>query len=317
MKLRNLEFGTVFCAPGARGFFGEGYWYHPIWKAMGLTWKNTTFVAKTTTLNARAGNMPLKADGITPRNLRPKCIMVDFRQGLVLNAVGLSGPGLCQLLKDWRWQAAKQPFMLSFMSIGETPQERINELRAFITTMLELQPRISVAIALQLNFGCPNTDHAPAERFDELQTMLDLTQCLDIPVMVNFSVAAPIDIMVCAASHSACDGLWIANTVPWGDPRIDWQRLFGDTVSPLTRHGLPPGGLSGPPCLPLAIKAVEQVRAAGVTKPIVAGNGVRRAADAEKLLWSGADGIAIGTAAMLRPWRMRSIIRAANAVVAA
>jgi dihydroorotate dehydrogenase len=312
MKLRNIEFGNVFCAPGARGFFGEGYWYHLPGTAVGLTWRRTTFVAKTTTLEARVGNMPLKTDHITPLELRPKCIIIDFRRSLVLNAVGLSGPGFESLADRGRWQLLTEPFMLSFMSVADTADERIAELESFIRELLVRLPRLKAPVALQLNFGCPNTEHAPTERFAELATMLDMTSALGIPIVVNFSVAAPIDIMVTAAKHPACDALWIANTVPWGDPRIDWVKLFGSPASPLTGRGFPAGGLSGPPCLPIAISAVKAVRAAGVTKPIIAGNGVLRARDVSALRHVGTTGIAIGTVAMLRPWRMRSIITAAQ-----
>src|SRR5687768_15371924 len=104
MRLRSIEFGPVFNAAGAQGFFGEGYPYHRWWKLMGLTFKGCGLVAKTTTLHQRPGNMPLQDDGITPQEWRPKCIVVRPLQGVVLNAVGLSGRGAKPLLDDGRWQ---------------------------------------------------------------------------------------------------------------------------------------------------------------------------------------------------------------------
>jgi len=50
MILRGIEFGNVFNASGARGFFGEGYVYHRLWRPFGLSYDGSTFVAKTTTL---------------------------------------------------------------------------------------------------------------------------------------------------------------------------------------------------------------------------------------------------------------------------
>ncbi len=76
MKLRKTEFGKVFCAAGARNFFGteaDAYWFHRFWlfravywvmsqilgRPWGLNYAGSTFVTKTTTLGARDGNMPL------------------------------------------------------------------------------------------------------------------------------------------------------------------------------------------------------------------------------------------------------------------
>src|SRR3990167_10121613 len=104
MRLRGIWFRPVATAAGTQGFFGEGYWYHPLWKRLGMTFKQCGFVAKTTTLQMRVGNMPLQADGITPQHMFPRCIVVSLRKGVVLNAVGLSGPGARALLDDGRLQ---------------------------------------------------------------------------------------------------------------------------------------------------------------------------------------------------------------------
>jgi len=58
--MRGIDFGPVWGASGVLGFFGEGYWYHRYWKPFGLNFSGVTFVAKTTTLKERSGNMPLK-----------------------------------------------------------------------------------------------------------------------------------------------------------------------------------------------------------------------------------------------------------------
>lgn len=104
MQLRGIHFRPVCNAAGAQGFFGEGYPHHRWWKRLGLTFENCGFVAKTTTLLKRSGNMPLADDGITPREWKPKCIVVKPLAGVVLNSVGLSGPGAKALLDDGRWQ---------------------------------------------------------------------------------------------------------------------------------------------------------------------------------------------------------------------
>src|SRR5271157_6436210 len=101
MKLRGIEFGNVFNASGARGFNGEGYWFHSLWRWFGLDYTGSTFTAKTTTLMLRPGNMPVDAKGRMLGWL-PDCIVVKPWAGVALNAVGLSGPGILALVEQWQ-----------------------------------------------------------------------------------------------------------------------------------------------------------------------------------------------------------------------
>src|SRR5208282_391343 len=98
--LRGIDFGNVFNASGARGFHGEGYWFHRLWRPFGLDYAGSTFVAKTTTLMPRMGNMPIDESG-KPVGMLPDCIVVKPAAGVVLNAVGLSGPGILALTEAW------------------------------------------------------------------------------------------------------------------------------------------------------------------------------------------------------------------------
>src|SRR3989338_5663965 len=108
MVLRGIDFRHILGGSGTQGFFGEGYPFHKILKPLGLNFEGSTFVAKTTTLRSRKGNLPLKEDGITPAEFFPECIKVYFCKGIVLNAVGLSGPGAKFLFEDGRWQKIKK-----------------------------------------------------------------------------------------------------------------------------------------------------------------------------------------------------------------
>ncbi|MBW3538588.1 hypothetical protein KY386_03815 [Candidatus Parcubacteria bacterium] len=326
MELRGVEYGRVFCAPGARGFFGEGYWYQRVFRLFfGRGLRRATFVGKTTTWHPRLnpekkqGNMPLRDDNITPKELRPKSIVINWRKAHVVNAVGLSGPGARYLLEHgkrrWlrrplRWQDRIKPFMISFMPIAPTKAERLQQLRDFVSLLARYLPEFKAPVALQLNFACPNTGEAPAELFGEIDESFDIAEHLGIAVLANFNPVVPLQVARRTADHPACYGLWIANSVPWGDPRIDWLELFDTLVSPLAHLG--GGGLSGPRCLPLSISKLVELRQAGVTKPIIIGNGIQTKQAAEWAFRAGADGIALGIVGMVRPWRMRSIIKAAN-----
>lgn len=325
MLLRGNKFPNVWCASGARGFFKERYKYHFLAILLGMTWKRTAFVSKTTTLSYNKGNMPLARNRISPKQLHPKCIKVYPWYAHTLNAVGLSGPGAEYLFKTRRWDKIKEPFMISFMTIADTKEERLNEFRHFCRLMKRYMSRFEAypnRIAVQLNFACPNTGHDLHKRYAELKEMLDIAADLGIPVVVNFNPLVPVNVIMVCQEHPACDAVWIANTIMWESPgseAINWAlfkdsgHIPGNLTSPLTARGFKqPGGLSGPQCLPFTIKKVGEARDAGFTKPIIAGNGVQRREDVIALREAGASGVALGIVGMVRPWRMRGIIKEAH-----
>lgn len=321
LTLRGTHYGSTFCAPGALGFFGEGYPYHRVAKMLGMTWHDTGFVSKTIVYPPRTGNMPFKGDKLTPsERLIPRSIVLKPWSGHVLNAIGLSGPGAEWAFGTGRWQVRTEPFMISFMSVASTPDERLAETKLFVDLMKTYLTSFRAKVAVQANRACPNTGHPPEEFYEETTAMLDLLAELGIPIVVNYNPTVPGEVMQRTAAHDACDALWIANTIPWGDPRIDWQAIFGTTESPIANRKLPVpggGGLSGPVCLPHTIERVLEARRLGVGVPIVAGNGIQSARDVRRVRDAGADAVAIGTVAMVRPWRMRSIITEANSYCAA
>lgn len=327
MKLRGIEFGNVFNASGARGFYGEGYWFHRLWRPFGLDYTGSTFVAKTTTLLPRKGNMLLDPDN-RPLDLLPDCIVVKPWKGVVLNAVGLSGPGALALTQKWGDTSEKisngvlwrppPKFMLSFMSVHPTLEERLREALAFAVMMaFVVSAHGKEKFALQMNFSCPNVGLGMdrySDLADEIRQVLDILEPLGIPLLVKVNALFPPDVVRDVVErHAACDGLIVSNTIPWGQlrKRIDWKALFGSDTSPLAKYD-GGGGLSGKPLLPIVKDWVARVRVAGVKKNIVAGGGILTASDAHQLLDVGADAIELGSVAILRPWRVGGIIRDVN-----
>lgn len=311
MRLRGIDFGPVLDASGVRGFFGEGYPYHRWLRPFGLDFTGSTFVAKTTTLFARAGNMPLGSD-LSPRERFPRCIVVKPWKGVTLNAVGLSGPGATALLETRRWQRRKKPFFLSFMSVAPTAAERTEELRAFVALLRSRLSEFNAAFGLQINLSCPNVGLHPEDAEREALEALDAAAGLGVPLMPKFSVTLPADVAERVSRHPACDALCVSNTVPWGalPDKIDWRGLFGTDVSPLARFG--GGGLSGRPLLPIVRDWLRGARCRGISVPINAGGGILSPEDALGLLAEGASSIFIGSMTMLRPWRVQQTICAAT-----
>lgn len=309
MRLRGTDFGCVLDASGARGFFGEGYWYHR-W-IPGLRFEGATFVAKTTTLNARAGNMPLRDDW-TPLERRPKCVVVKLRKGVALNAVGLSGPGAEALFAKGEWQKRTEPFFLSFMPIENEFTAKIDEVNAFARIFKEHLPSFKAPVALQVNLSCPNVGHRSDDFVRESIFVLAHLEQLGVPLMAKFSVTtAPEDVLEIAKMR-ACDAVCVSNTVPWGKlpERVDWKGLFGSETSPLAKLG--GGGLSGKPLLPIVADWVGRIRELGFAKPINAGGGILAPDDVWTLGKAGADSVFLGSIVMLRGWRVRETIMAAK-----
>lgn len=235
MKLHDVEFGCVFNASGARNLTGQGYWFHRVGSPFGLECRGSTFVAKTTTLLPRAGNMPLKEDGETPREWKPRCIVVNHRKGIALNAVGLSGPGAKRLLDSGRLQGRTDPLVLSFMSMQTTPADRAEGLRQYVHLMSGYLPTFLAPVALQINFSCPNVGLNPHELVEEVGQAMEIAGALEIPLVPKFNATVPVEPIVEISRHPNFSALCMSNTIPWGQiaDRIDWLELFGTAQSPL------------------------------------------------------------------------------------
>lgn len=321
LTLKGIDFGKIFCATGARGFYGEGYPFHRLWRHYGMDWNGTGFSGKTLTLLPRRGtkhnepgNMPLKEDGVTPQELSPRCIWTNFRTGEMINAVGLSNFGAKFYLDSGQYQKIDRPFFISFMCMAGDRAGREAELREFCQLLKRYLSRFKAAVALQLNFGCPNSDHDLTEFYTEICQLCELAKSLlGIPVVVNCNALMPTRILI--EVSQVADALWIGNTIPFKDAltreQISWQR-FGEE-SPLRRRGIKAdGGLSSPDCFPFTLSKIAQLRDSDVRIPIVGGNGIRTRMDIIELHLVGADAAFIGSLAVVRPRSMKTVIEAAN-----
>lgn len=302
-----IDFGPVWCASGARGFFDEGYWFHK-W-VPGLSWKGSTFVAKTTTLEARVGNMPL-AGAWEPKGLFPSCIRIYPWRGHALNAVGLSGPGVLDLLSTERWQHRRKPFQLSFMPVSADKGARFAEATAFAKLLNEHREDFAVRFGLQVNLSCPNTGHDAFELVKEAEELLAhiRTHLPSMPLIAKVNILWPVEMAACLDADAIC----ISNTIPWGTApgRIDWHGLFGSEISPLDHLG--GGGLSGAPLLLLVAAWIERLRAAGYRGHVNACGGILRPDDVDVVVRAGANSVSLGTIAMLRGWRLQGTIKRAR-----
>lgn len=257
----------------------------------------------------------MKEDGITPKEWKPKCIIVKPWTGVMLNAVGLSGPGAKALLRDGRWQERKgEPFFISFMSVAKDAIARLSELREFVKLLKPYLSDFDTKIGLEMNFSCPNVGLDPLALVSEVCQALNLAAELNIPLRVKFNATTPVQTVCKICEHEACDALVMSNTIPWGKlpELIPWKKLFGSDTSPLAH--LEGGGLSGWPLLPIVCDWIREARALGFTKPIWASGGIDSIKAVNKVHAAGTSGIQLGLVATLRPWRMPGIIQHGNRI---
>jgi len=300
MKLRGIDFGNVLGASGAQGFFGEGYWLHKLWKPFGLDFDGMTFVAKTATLLPRKGNMPFT-----------NCVRVSLRRGAMLNAIDLSNPGLGALFSAGRWEKIKKPLWLSIMSVADTPQQRLEELKTMVWRIGRWKNNFSAPFGLQINLSCPNVGHNLGELIGESAKALQIASELRVPLMPKYSIAsASIKAIMQLNDDPYCDAICVSNTLPFGWPGINWDKAWGNRISPLAKLG--GGGLSGKELRPLVCEWILSLRDMGFGKPINGGGGILCRDDVEHYHNAGASSIFIGSVAVLRPWRVRGIINYAN-----
>ncbi|MDP3778667.1 MAG: hypothetical protein Q8R30_01295 [bacterium] len=318
MKLRGIDFGHVMNASGGRNFFGQGYPYHRFWQHLGLDYTGSTFVAKTTTLEPRAGNMPLTDYTLQPIERIPRCIKVNICKAAVLNAVSLSGPGADNLFKRKIWQARNESLFISFAAVADTPQKRIDQWKKFADLawgyIRPHQLTFATRIGLEMNLFCPNTGVAEKPIVQEILTTLDIASNLQIPLVAKINALMPVELAVKIQEHPACDAICVSNTIPFGQmpSQIDWQNLWGsDAVSPLHRFG--GGGLSGAPIFWLVVEWIQNVRKKGFYKPIVGCGGIMSWQNACVMLNAGANAVQLGSVSIVRPWRVKNIIASANA----
>ena len=313
MVIGGVNLVNVFCAPGARNFDGNGYWHSRY-----SNWTGSTFVAKTTTVEPRMdpekgrGNMRLNPRTLQPVDFLPSCIKVYPRSQSTLNSVGLSGPGLKDLLDRGFWQTWEKPFMISVAPESKEPADIITELGIFSRMLLKELPRFLSPVVVILNVTCPNIGHGQKNIITEGLAGLEALSPLRLPIFLNLNVLVDPSVAYMFSQNPVCRGLFLTNSIPFGrmPERIPWEKLFGKT-SPLQKFG--GGGLSGPMLLPIVEDWLINFRKNySPFFPVIAGGGVFSPEDGLRLCKAGASGIFIGTMSMHRPWRVQPTIQAVN-----
>lgn len=154
-------------------------------------------------------------------------------------------------------------------------------------------------VAVEANISCPNIEdrrqmfaHSPdgvREAVGAVVSGLDGA----LPLWAKLSPnVTDLPVLAGAARREGAEAVTLINTVMGMavDPATGRQRLGGGG-----------GGLSGPAILPVAVRAVYEVRSAWPDLPIVGVGGVGSGGDAAELIAAGADAVQVGTATFAEP----------------
>jgi dihydroorotate dehydrogenase (NAD+) catalytic subunit len=207
----------------------------------------------------------------------------------LLNAVGLSNPGAVAMAAEIR--AYRERFQVPVIAsvFGAHPGE-FAEVTAILA---EAAPDL-----FEVNVSCPNVSAEFGEPFaaDPVATAAITRRVKDasrgIPVAVKISIHCPsLAVMAKSCADAGADAITAINTVgPGLHIDVHHERPVLSNVT---------GGLSGPAVLPLAVRAVWEIRKA-VSLPILGTGGVADADGALQLILAGASAIGVGTAFWLR-----------------
>ena len=252
----------------ASGTFGYGREFAPFLDLEKLG----GFVAKSLTLEPRAGNPP-------PR-------IAETPAGM-LNAISIENVGVRAFLEE-KLPALPAGAVVIASAFGTEPAAYA-ELAAKVTA----HPRVA---GIEINASCPHVKSGGIEFGQDATLLGELVRrvraATTAPLLVKLSPnVTRIADMARVCEAEGADGVSLINAVQAMEVDVETRR-------PVLSNVL--GGLSGPAIRPIALRMVWQV-AQAVKIPICGVGGISSAEDAVKFLLCGATAVQVGTLNYLDP----------------
>lgn len=210
--------------------------------------------------------------------------IVPFEHGM-LNAVGLSNPGMDEMIKEIRLykEQCKAPIIASIFG------RSIDEFGEVTQRTCEVEPDM-----IEVNVSCPNVHSEFGQPFgDSCPDTAKITQIVKkhagkIPVSIKLGPHGPgIGVIAKVCEENGADAITAINTVGPG------MLIDIDVKKPVLSNLT--GGVSGPAILPIAVKSVYEVYS-NVKIPIIGTGGVTKPSDAIQMILAGATAVGVGTA---------------------
>jgi dihydroorotate dehydrogenase (NAD+) catalytic subunit len=233
------------------------------------------------------GGMVSKGIFLRPRTGTPPPRIAETPSGM-LNAIGLQGPGVDALIRDYAPQWAEWDFPV-FVNINGESAAEYGELAA----RLDGVPGVA---GFEINISCPNVEQGGLYFGNDPRAASAVTEAVrkrtTLPVWVKLTpMVSDIGVIARAVEAAGADALCAINTFV-GMP-IDL-----DTYKP--RLSFRTGGLSGPAIRPLAVHLAHET-ARAVSIPVIGIGGIARAEDAVEFLVAGCAAVQVGTATFVNP----------------
>ncbi len=231
------------------------------------------------------GGMVSKGIFLRPRAGTAPPRIVETPSGM-LNAIGLQGPGVEALIRDYApaWAGWQFPVLVNLN--GESVEE-YGELAA----QLDGVPGVA---GFEVNISCPNVDQGGIYFGNDPVAAARVTAAVRrrtrLPVWVKLTpMVTDIGVIARAVEAEGADALCAVNTFVGMsiDLRTRRPRLANRT-----------GGLSGPAVRPLAVHLAHQA-AGAVRIPVVGIGGIATAEDALEFLIAGCAAVQVGTATFI------------------
>ncbi len=233
------------------------------------------------------GGMVSKGIFLEPRAGTPPPRIVETPSGM-LNAIGLQGPGVEALIRDYAplWATWDFPVLVN---VNAETVEDYGELAG----RLDGVPGVA---GLEVNVSCPNVREGGLFFGNNPSSASVVTAAVRsrtrLPVWVKLTPAVTdITEIALACQDAGADALCAVNT---------FLGMSFDLRSRQPRLAFKTGGLSGPAIRPLAVYLAYRV-AQAVSIPVIGIGGIASAEDAMEFLLAGCAAVQVGTATFADP----------------
>lgn len=243
---------------------------------------------------AALGGMVSKGIFLEPRPGTPPPRIVETPSGM-LNAIGLQGPGVEALIRDYAPLWATWDFPVLVNVNGDTVDEY-----AELAARLDGVPGVA---GLEINISCPNVSEGGMFFGNDPAAAAAVTGAVRrrtrLPVWVKLTPAVTDIAAIGRACEAAgADALSAINT---------FVGMSIDLNTRQPRLAFRTGGLSGPAIRPLALHLAHQA-ARAVSIPVVGVGGITSAEDAIEFLLAGCRAVQVGTATFVDPNAIGKIV---------
>jgi dihydroorotate dehydrogenase (NAD+) catalytic subunit len=233
------------------------------------------------------GGMVSKGIFLQPRDGTAPPRIAETPSGM-LNAIGLQGPGVDALIRDYTPKWTDWDFPV-FVNINGESATEYGELAA----RLDGVPGVA---GLEINISCPNVEQGGLYFGNDPRAAAAVTEAVrkrtTLPVWVKLTpMVSDIGVIARAVEAAGADALCAINT---------FVGMSMDLNAYKPRLSFRTGGLSGPAIRPLAVHLAHQA-ARTVRIPVIGIGGIARAEDALEFMVAGCAAVQVGTATFANP----------------